>query len=111
MSFRAFSCPAAFLSKTVSTCPTSDPTGITRRPPGLSRRGDQYLVEGGMLGPAARPIADANTDVGRAEGLQEILGMARKFLDDLDTPNLPGELGKDCGLDTGPYEPSAAKVG
>ena len=64
----------------------------------LSRHREQDLVERGVLRPATRPVSDTNADVGRAEALQESLGMACEFLNNFDAPDLPGEVRKDCGL-------------
>src|SRR5438552_6533569 len=67
-----------------------------RRP--LSRHANQDLVEWGVLGPAPRPVSDANSDIREAKALQQSLGMVCEFLDDFDAPNLSGEFREDCGL-------------
>ncbi len=64
----------------------------------VGRDSDKNLVEWGVLRPAARPVSDANADIGDAEVLQQSLGMACEFLDDFDAPDLPGEFREDCGL-------------
>ncbi len=89
------------------------PTGTIIRPPTASwsssaagirrRRGrDDDGFEGGFFRPALRPVADPIVDVRVAQPVEDPPGPLGQRPDDLDRPDLAGDLGQDGRLVAGP---------